>query len=239
MTRLVLLPGLVCDATVWAHARSVLSPRVGIQVAEYGTRDSLGAMADKVLNEVDGPFALAGHSMGGRIALEMFRRAPGRIQALALLDTGVQPLAPGDAGLRETQGRHELLGIARRQGMAAMAARWVQGMVWPQRLAERPLIDGILEMLGRSTADVFAAQIEALLQRPDASELLEQIRCPTLVLCGAEDSWAPAVRHREMAAKIAGAQLVLVPECGHMCTLERPEAVTGALHDWLAALAPG
>jgi len=235
MTRLVLLPGLVCDATVWRHTRGVLDSRADIHVAEYGSLDSLGAMADKVLAEVDGPFALAGHSMGGRIALEMFRRAPQRIQALALMDTGVQPLAPGDAGARETAGRYELLGIARTQGMAAMAARWVQGMVWPSRLTERPLIDGIVQMLARSSAEIFAAQIEALLARPAASGLLEQIRCPTLVLCGAEDSWAPAARHREMAATITGAQLTLVPDCGHMCTLERPDAVTRALANWLDA----
>ncbi|MEJ0088097.1 MAG: alpha/beta fold hydrolase [Pseudomonadota bacterium] len=238
MTKLVLLPGLVCDATVWAHARGVLGARADVQVAEYGRLDSLGTMADKVLGEVEGSFALAGHSMGGRIALEMFRRAPQRIQALALMDTGVQPLAAGEPGARETAGRLELLGVARTQGMAAMAARWVQGMVWPPRLVERALLDGIVAMFARSSADVFAAQIDALLARPDASALLEQIRCPTLVLCGAEDSWAPAARHKEMAARIAGAQLTLVPDCGHMCTLERPETVTQALDDWFAAVAP-
>ena len=234
MTRLVLLPGLMCDATVWAHAQGALASRAAIHIAEYAALDSLGAMADKILGDVEGPFALAGHSMGGRVAMEMFRRAPQRIVALALLDTGVQPLAAGDAGAREAAGRHELLRLARERGMAAMAERWVQGMVWPSRLGERLLIDGIVDMFARSTPEVFAAQIRALLARPDAGGLLEQIRCPALVLCGAEDSWAPAARHREMAAKIGGAQLTLVPECGHMCTLERPEAVTCALVEWFA-----
>jgi len=237
MTRLVLLPGLVCDATVWAHARGALAARATIHVAEYGALDSLGTMADKVLGEVEGPFALAGHSMGGRVALEMFRRAPERIVAMALLDTGVQRLAAGEPGAREAAGRHELLVLAREQGMAAMAARWVQGMVWPPRLGERLLVDGIVEMFARSPPEVFAAQIRALLARPDASALLEAIRCPTLVLCGAEDGWAPAARHREMAGKIAGAHLTLVPECGHMCTLERPEAVTSALAEWFGRVA--
>ena len=236
MTRLVLLPGLVCDATVWTQVRGALETSADIHVAEYGTLDSLGAMAEKVLADIDGPFALAGHSMGGRIALEMFRRAPQRIRAIALMDTGVLPLAPGEAGQRETRGRHELLDIARSQGMAAMATRWVQGMVWPPRLGERPLIDGIVDMFARSSAAVFAAQIAALLQRPDASALLAQIRCPALVLCGEEDSWAPAARHRDMAARIPGASLALIPECGHMCTLERPEAVTHAMKEWFAAL---
>jgi pimeloyl-ACP methyl ester carboxylesterase len=237
MTRLVLLPGLVCDAAVWADAAGVLGARADIHVAQYGSLRTLGDMAEKVLAEVEGPFALAGHSMGGRVALEMFRRAPQRIRALALLDTGVQPLASGEAGAREAAGRFELLGVAKAQGMAAMAARWVQGMVWPPRLAEPGLVAGIIGMFARSSSEVFAAQIDALLARPDASGLLEQIRCPTLVLCGAEDSWAPAARHREIAARIGAARLVLVPECGHMCTLERPDAVTAALSDWFGAVA--
>lgn len=232
LTSVVLLPGLVCDAAVWAHARSQLESRAPVSIADYGLLDSLGAMAEKVLQEAPPRFALAGHSMGGRVALEVLRRAPERVSALALLDTGVTPLAPGEAGEREAAGRHELLAIARERGMAAMAARWVQGMVWQPRLNDVALVQGVIDMFARRDAETFAAQIRALLARPDASALLGTIRCPTLVLCGEQDSWAPAARHRDMAEKIPGARLVLVPDCGHMCTLERPEQVTRALLDW-------
>ncbi len=232
LTPVVLLPGLVCDAAVWTHARAALEARAPVTIAEYGLLDSLGAMAEKVLHESPPRFALAGHSMGGRVALEVLRRAPERVSALALLDTGVQPLAPGEAGEREAAGRHELLAIARARGMAAMAQRWVQGMVWSPRLTDTALVQSVVDMFARRSAEMFAAQIRALLARPDAGGLLAGIRCPTLVLCGEQDSWAPAARHVEMAARIPGAQLVLVPECGHMCTMERPEAVTRALLDW-------
>ncbi len=232
MTPVVLLPGLVCDATVWSHARAALGAHGDVGIAEYGLLDSLGAMAEKVLAESPPHFAVAGHSMGGRVALEVLRRAPQRVTALALLDTGTQPLAAGEAGEREAAGRHELLAIAREQGMATMAARWVQGMVWKPRLQDHALIDSVIQMFARRSADMFAAQIRALLARPDATGLLAGIRCPTLVLCGENDAWAPAARHREMAAQIPGATLTLIPECGHMCTLERPEAVTRALLDW-------
>jgi len=231
----VLLPGLVCDAAVWAHASGALGARAPVSIAVYDSLDSLGDMAAKVLREAPPRFALAGHSMGGRIAMEVLRRAPERVAALALLDTGVSPLAAGEAGQREVAGRHELLQIARDQGMAAMAARWVQGMVWKLRLGDAKLVNSVIDMFARSSADVFAAQIRALLARPDASGLLPGIRCPTLVLCGEEDSWAPAARHRDMAAQIPGATLELVPDCGHMCTLERPEAVTRALLAWHAS----
>jgi pimeloyl-ACP methyl ester carboxylesterase len=233
-TPVVLLPGLVCDASVWAQASAALRGRATVTIPDYDSLDSLGAMAEKVLREAPPRFALAGHSMGGRVALEVLRRAPERVAAIALLDTGVQPLATGEAGQREADGRHELLQIARQQGMAAMAARWVQGMVWKPRLGETALVNGVIDMFARSTAETFAAQIRALLSRPDAGGLLPGIRCPALVLCGEEDSWAPAARHREMAAQIPGATLELIPECGHMCTLERPEAVTSALLDWHA-----
>src|SRR5262245_34932037 len=97
----VLLPGLVCDAAVWAHAAAALGARASVQIAHHGELDSLGGMAEKVLREALPRFALAGHSMGGRVALEVLRRAPERIAALALLDTGVAALPAGEAGERE------------------------------------------------------------------------------------------------------------------------------------------
>jgi pimeloyl-ACP methyl ester carboxylesterase len=236
LTTIVLVPGLVCDQAVWSHAAAALRTGADVRITHHGSLDSLGAMAEKMLAETPGEFAVAGHSMGGRVALEAFRRAPGRITGIALLDTGVTPLAGGEAGEREAAGRHELLAAARSQGMAAMAARWVQGMVWKPRLGDAALIDGVIAMFARSSPEVFAAQIRALLARPDASALVETIRCPTLVLCGNEDAWAPADRHRAMAERIAGATLTLVPDCGHMCTMERPEAVTRALVEWRARL---
>jgi pimeloyl-ACP methyl ester carboxylesterase len=227
------LPGLACDETVWLHARAALSPRMPIHVADYGNSDSLAQMARAVLNRVTGKLCVAGHSMGGRVALEMIRAAPERIQSLALLDTGAAPLAAGDAGMREIAGRQTLVGIAQRDGMASMAREWVKGMVHPARLTDTVLITSIIDMFARKGADIFAAQIRALIARPDATALLGEIRARTLLLCGAEDSWAPAARHREMAAAISGSRLEIVPDCGHMCTLERPEAVTRALGEWL------
>ena len=132
-------------------------------------------MAEHVLRSMQGDFAIAGHSMGGRVALEVFRLAPERIRGIALLDTGTQPLAPGESGEREVTGRQELVGIAQRDGMAAMAARWVLGMVWKPRLNERALIDAVISMFERCSAEIFSAQIRALIARPDAGPLLTRI----------------------------------------------------------------
>jgi len=230
---LVLVPGLVCDDAAWQPQLAQLAPRHAIQIARHGEADSLGRMAERILAQAPPRFALAGHSMGGRVALEVVARAPERVSRLALLDTGHDGLPAGDAGEHERTGRMRLLDIARRQGMRAMGADWVQGMVHPRRLQDGALIDAILDMIERSTPTVFAAQIRALLARPDRSALLPTITVPTLVLCGHEDSWSPIDRHRVIAGLVPGSVLVDIPDCGHMCTMEQPRAISAALDAWL------
>jgi pimeloyl-ACP methyl ester carboxylesterase len=230
---LVLIPGLMCDDTVWLHQIEMFAGTRRVHVAEHALSSSLGLMADRVLNEVEGRFALAGHSMGGRVALEVMARAPERVSRLALLDTGYRGLAEGERGERERAGRFRLLDIARRDGMLAMAREWARGMVHPDRLDDRALMDAIHQMIVRAGINQFEAQIQALLARPDRTELLSGIRVPTLVLCGCDDGWSPLTRHEEMARLIQGSRLVGVPECGHMSTMERPEAITRALTEWL------
>lgn len=230
---LVLVPGLLCDAAIWSHQVSALSGLAEVQIAEPGESDSLGAMAERTLDTAPARFSIAGHSMGGRIALEVVRRAPDRVDRLALMDTGYEALAPGEVGDREMAGRLRLVAAAREHGMRAMGIAWVQGMVHPRRLSDRALIGTILDMIQRRTPDYYAAQTRALLERPDATGLLPTIACPTLVLCGQEDTWSPLDRHRRLAERIPGSRLCVVPDCGHMSPLEQPEAVSAALRQWL------
>jgi pimeloyl-ACP methyl ester carboxylesterase len=193
-------------------------------------------MARAVLAANPGPLAVVGHSMGGRVAFEIARLAGARLRGAALLDTGFRPLPPGPEGERETRGRLQLLAQARSEGVRAMALTWLRGMVQPDRLQDRPLIEAIVEMFGRRTVAQFAAQIQALLQRPDASALLPRMRCPTLLLCGEQDQWAPPAQHREMQQLIVGSRLTVVPDCGHMSPMEQPAAVNAALLAWIETL---
>jgi pimeloyl-ACP methyl ester carboxylesterase len=170
--------------------------------------------------------------MGGRIAFEMWAQAPQRIERLALLDTSYHPLPDGAEGERDRSGRYALLHIARQQGLRAMAREWAQGMVHPNRLGT-PVFEAVLDMFERSTVEAFAAQIEALLARRDATALLASIDVPTLVLCGRDDGWSPPSRHEFMHRHIAGSRLEVIDECGHMSTIEAPAAVNAALADWL------
>jgi pimeloyl-ACP methyl ester carboxylesterase len=229
----MLLPGLMCDAAVWAPQCAALQTQTQCVVPIYGLRDSLTAMAQQVLAEAPVErFSLAGHSMGGRVALEIWRLAPQRVERLALLDTGVHQL-PGDSeGERERVGRMALVSQACRQGMRTMGSQWARGMVHP---AERdtPLFESILDMLERSSPEQFVAQVNALLNRPDASALLPTISCPTLVLCGREDGWSPPAQHEKMRDAIPNAELCIVEHCGHMSPVEQPQAVSDALAAWL------
>jgi pimeloyl-ACP methyl ester carboxylesterase len=229
----VLLPGLMCDAAVWAEQARAFGSARQVIVPAYGELASLPAMAEQVLRTAPGArLAVAGHSMGGRVALEMLRQAPGRVARLALLDTSYHPLAPGAEGQREREGRLALLAIAREQGMRAMARQWAAGLLHPSRLGT-PLFEAVLDMFERHTSVQFAAQIEALLARPDSTGLLGEITVPTLLLCGREDGWSPPARHEFMHARIAGSALAVLERCGHMSTMEQPAGVTAALQAWL------
>src|SRR5439155_8585592 len=121
---LILVPGLMCDATVWEHQAASLGNLTSIVIADHGHIDSLGKMAGAILDDAPSRFALAGHSMGGRVALEVFRRAPERIAGIALMDTGYAAFPAGVEGEREAAGRYALLEIARTEGLRAMGMQW-------------------------------------------------------------------------------------------------------------------
>ena len=231
---LVFLPGLLCDQTVWSEQLNAF-PDSRCLVADYGELDSIEAMAQQVLATSPQQFVLVGHSMGGRVALEVVRLAPERVSHLVLLDTGYQARAEGSAGEQERAGRMALLALAQSQGMRAVGEKWVQGMVHPERLDQPEFIESILAMIEAKTPAIFAAQIHALLNRPDATAVLQQLTCPTLLMCGREDSWSPLARHQDMAQLCATAELAVIEHSGHMSTMEQPAAVNQVLVDWLTS----
>ncbi|HTH97918.1 MAG TPA: alpha/beta hydrolase [Stellaceae bacterium] len=225
---LYLLPGLLCDDVVWtAQVEALTAQGVECHVVDYKACDTITAMARTVLDQAPGRFAVAGHSMGGRVALEIMRLAASRVDRVALLDTGVHPRQPNEA-----QKRHALLALARAEGMGALAAIWLPPMVHPDRLTDQVLMTLLTQMVGRKTPEIFAAQVNALLERPDGVPVLGAIKCPALVGVGRYDAWSPPAQHEEIAAAI-GTDLVIFEDSGHMVTVEVPEAVTAALARWL------
>jgi pimeloyl-ACP methyl ester carboxylesterase len=232
----LLLPGLACDAYTWRDQSRALSQKTAVTVVDYGLADSITRMAEIALAATPEPIAIAGHSMGGRVAFEIMRLAPGRVAGLALLDTAYRGFPGGEAGEREIAKRAELVEIARTKGMRAMAEFWLPGIIHPDRISDAALTEAILTMMSRKTPEIFAAQIEALLGRPDATAQLAAIRCPTLVLCGRKDTWSPLAAHEEIAAAIPNSHLAIIEHCGHMAPMERPAEVTAAMSEWFARL---
>ncbi|MGI4880584.1 MAG: alpha/beta fold hydrolase [Janthinobacterium lividum] len=230
---LFLLPGLLCDATIWEAQTAAFRGGRQVVVPEYGNATTFAAMASAVLDQAPARFALAGHSMGARIALEVMRLAPQRVTRLALLDTGSHPVQPGEEARRMA-----LLETGRREGMARLVASWLPPMVHPDRWEDDQLMAPLREMAMRPGTEGFARQIGALLQRPDVTSLLGTITCPVLVGVGAEDRWSPPAQHEAIAATMASSTLVIFPHSGHMAPAEAPAAVNEAIAGWLAAPVP-
>jgi pimeloyl-ACP methyl ester carboxylesterase len=230
MKTIYLLCGLLCDEVVWEAQAKALARDADVRVMSFlHGEDSLAAMAERVLAGAPDSFALAGHSMGGRVALEVCRRAPARVERLALLDTGYEGVAPGEADKRAV-----LVDQARREGIDSIAAAWGLPMLAPARRSDPVLVKEVFDMVGRMSGEIYAAQTRALLGRPDAGEVLRGLACPTLVLCGMQDGWSPPERHLRMAELMPRPPLLrLIDDCGHMAMMEQPEAVLAAMREWL------
>lgn len=221
-----MLPGLICDASIYAPQIAAFPDSRAI--AGYGLRDSLSDMAQMVLDETPGRFDLFGHSMGGRIALEVFRKAPARVRRLALVSTGVHPLREGERDAREA-----LKAIGHEDGYEALVDTWLEPMVADANREQPEIFEPLRAMCLRAGQDMFDAQIEALLGRPEQESLLGQIDCPVLVMTGSEDDWSGPAQHAAIAEAVADSELVIVEGAGHMIQLEAPQAVNQAIASWL------
>jgi pimeloyl-ACP methyl ester carboxylesterase len=224
---LVMLPGLICDASIYAPQSAAFSDSLAVE--GYGLCDSLLGMADIVLEQAPERFALFGHSMGGRIALEVYRKAPERVTHLALVSTGIHPV-----GANEPANRAALQQVGHDNGFEALVDEWLPPMVADANRTNPAIYDPLKAMCMRASQEQFDAQIKALLSRPEVESLLPQISCPTLVMTGSEDGWAPPAQHEGIAAAIPDTQLVIVEGAGHMIQFEAPEAVNAAIADWLS-----
>ena len=226
--QVVLLPGLLCDASIWAAQVAALRPYTEVAVPDFWRQDSLGDMARAALALRSGPIVVVGHSLGARVALEMVCLAPERIVKLGLLDTGVHPVREGEEASRQV-----LVDLGFNEGMGALAERWLPPMVHEARIHDPTLMEPLKAMVMRATPEQHRRQIRALLGRTDRRPLLPTISCPTLVMVGRQDRWSPLAQHEEIAAAIPNAQLVVIEDSGHMSPVEQPSQVSKALLAWL------
>ena len=227
--QIILIPGLMNDGWVWRHQIGALSRIAPVTIARTDGCGTLQEMAERITSGTVGPIAVIGHSMGGRVALEVAALAPDRVTKLALLDSGTNP--PNED---EKAGRMKLVETARQQGMTAVARDWLPPMLAAANRRNSGLIHGITEMLERCSPESFALQQQALLTRPDRSALPAQIACPLLAVTGSEDEWAPVSHHDAIAKDAQNGRLAVIEGAGHILPVEAPEAVTRLLVQFLA-----
>lgn len=225
---IVLVPGLNCSARVFSGVVPELWRSGAVTVANHTRGDTLAAIADRVLADAPPRFALAGFSLGGYIALEMWRRAPARIARLALLDTSARPETPA-----LTRVRMERAALVRAGRFAEAVDLYLPQLFHRSRRDDTALHETYRAMAEDCGPEVFLRHIDAIVARPDSRPELAAIARPTLVLVGDSDAVTPPAHAREMAQAIPGARLVVVPACGHMAPMEHPQAVARALGDWL------
>ncbi len=228
MTTAILIPGLISDARVWRPVAAVLDSHVLVHHADLTQMTGITQAAEELQAKVEGPLLLAGHSMGGRIALEMARLAPDRVQGMILANTGHGPRREG-----EEVKRQQMIDLGYRS-MEELVDTWLPPMVDVARQDDAELMADLREMALLADAEQHERQIRALMDRPNASAYLDAIKCPVLLIVGRQDRWSPIAQHEEIAAAVADAELAIIEHAGHFAPVERPEDVVSVARDWLS-----
>ena len=226
---LVLLPGLLNTRRLFDRQIADLADLADVIVPELWHHESIGAMAQATLDAAPQRFALGGFSMGGYVCFEILRRAPERVERLALMDTQAVPDTPEATARR--RGFIEQTRLGRFHGVQPSL---LPTIVHRSQLNDQAVVQPILEMAAEVGADGFCREQTAMIARRDSRPLLVDIKVPTLVLVGRQDLATPLSRAEEMAADIAHSRLVVIDNCGHMAPLEKPAEVSAALRRWLA-----
>lgn len=228
-TPILLVPGLASSARIYQPVLPSLWRFGPLMVAQHTHDDTIAAMARRILADAPPRFALAGHSMGGYIALEIMRQAAARVSRLALINTQARPDSP-----EATARRRELMERARRGELRAVRDENFPDLVHPSRRDDAGLLALVHAQGDDVGVEAYLRHQAAIIARADSRPTLAQITCPTLVLTGDADATISNALSREMADGIAGARLVVLDRCGHLPQAEQPEATAAALGAWLA-----
>lgn len=225
----IFLPGLLCDAQLFAPQVAALENSYNIEIPNLGAYDSFEAMAAGVLNETRFErFALAGLSMGGALAMNMVRWHPERVERLGILDSN--PRADDDA---RRENRRRQLAAARKLGVGQLTRDELSKVYLAPHNQTPEMIDITVQMAEGHGVEVYGRQLNALMTRESSIDYLADYTGPTLVLCGDMDALCLPEWHVEMAELMPNAKLALIPNAGHLATIEEPDAVNAALLEWL------
>lgn len=225
---LILLPGMLCDARLWAHQVAALGGVTRIDIPVFHDQDSLEAMAECVLADAPERFALGGLSMGGYIAFEILRRAPERVVKLALVATSAHADTP-----EQTRVRRGLLQLAKKGRFKGVTPKLLPTLIHHGWLGEEALTDTIMDMAETLGHEAFIHQETAVMHRRDTRDVAARYTGKTLIICGKQDQRTPPELSEEMHALLPNSELHLLDECGHLPPMEQAEQTTELMRGWL------
>jgi pimeloyl-ACP methyl ester carboxylesterase len=235
-TPLLLVPGMICSPRLYAAQVAALSADTEVVVPDWRRAplaiwDSWESAARWVVDQMPpGKFALAGLSLGGMLAVEIMQFAADRVTRLALLDTGVRGQNEAERAIRRArirladEGHFELV-------LGLQMGRFIPAYMLP----DKALVDAVMTMCGEIGVEIYKRQEALAAIRVDRRPDLPKIKCPTIVVCGRDDAALPLFLSEEIAAAIKGSELIVIEQCGHLTTMEKPEETTAILKRWLSS----
>jgi pimeloyl-ACP methyl ester carboxylesterase len=221
---------MMCDSRLFGPQIMALGNSRAVHLPPITGHETVEAMATEILENAPKTFALAGLSMGGIVAMEVFRQAPLRVTRMCLMDTNALPETPAVAAAREPQ----IVKVMAGQLESVMADEMKPNYLAPNE-GRKAVLDLVLDMALNLGEGVFLRQSRALQRRPDQQSTIRRLRIPTLIMCGEFDTLCPVSRHQFMADLVGHAKLNVIAGAGHLPTLEQPQAVNAAMQSWLAA----
>lgn len=222
---LLLLPGLLCDQRLWAQQMAALNDLADVRCADLTQDDTVECMASRVLTAAPERFALVGLSMGGLVAFEIMRQAPQRVTHLGLFNTNHRAFTS-----EQSENYRMFIEMANTGRFDDITGTHLLPLLTHQRADLAETIQQMAQAVGK---EAFIRQAQATMSRPDSTDTLKQVRCPTRILTGRHDALCSLDWHREMAALVPDSELVIVENCGHLSSLEQPQAVSATMRNWL------
>jgi pimeloyl-ACP methyl ester carboxylesterase len=233
---LLLVPGMLCSPRLYAAQTAALSNAADIVVPDWrkaplSVWDTWESAARWVLAQMPAEkFALAGLSLGGMLAVEIMQFAADRVTRLALLDTGMRSQNEGERAVRRAR-----IGLANEGHFELVLGLQMARFIPAYRLPDKKLVGEVMAMCSEIGVEIYKRQEELAAIRADRRPDLPKIKCPTIVVCGRDDAATPLFMSEEIAAAIKGSELIVIEQCGHLVTMEKPEETNAILRKWLTS----
>ncbi|AOU64444.1 alpha/beta fold hydrolase [Legionella pneumophila] len=224
---IVLIPGALATPNLWNQQEISLQKGKRFHHVDVLKSDSIVEIAHRFISIAPKHFTLIGFSMGGYVALELYRLIPDRIEKLILINSAAKLVS--EKGQLERERSLDLMNKGKFDFLIKL--------IFKNSIFDKQKHNELLPLAQKMAMEVgvenYKHQLNAILNKPDHSTLLSSIECPTLLIASKEDNVMPPERSVHMAKNIKHSKLIYIEQCGHMAMLEQPEKMNQILNDWL------